>query len=313
MSRRRDEGGVPPPVIEQEATPAESTAEIIPVAVLTEITAPGPRKLGLAMWLPLGWITLVFLAAVLAPVLPLKDPLKSDFANVAVGIGKGGHLLGTDEIGRDILSRLVWGSRVALTVGLVAVAAGMLIGGAIGMLAGYFRGKSETLLMSVVDTMLAFPALVLVIAVTAFLGQSLRNVTIAVAIVAIPAFGRVTRGATLTFAQRDFVTAARAMGATNKRILLREVLPNVVLPVAAFALVVVAVAIVAEGGLAFLGLSVPKPKPSWGSMIAGGVGELESAPHISMIPSVVLFLTVLSFNLVGERFRNFFDVRGAAL
>ena len=185
----------------------------------------------------------------------------------------------------------------------------------IGLVAGYYRGRVETLLMGLVDVMLAFPALVLVIAITVFLGQSLRNVTVAVAVVAIPAFARVTRGATLSCAQRDFVTAARGMGATNRRVLFRDVVPNVLLPVAAFALVVVGVAMIAEGGLAFLGLSVPPPHPSWGSMIYGAKNKLAdgSAPFISLIPAAVMFLTVLSFNLVGDHLRTLLNVREGSL
>ena len=296
------------------STTAVAAAEPVPVAVLTELTAARPRRhLRLAMWVPLAWVVLVVLAAVLAPILPLDDPSKSDFRAIAKGPFTSGHVLGTDAIGRDTLSRLVWGARVALTVGVVAVGVGMVIGGAIGVVAGYFRGRLELLLMGIVDVMLAFPALVLVIAITAFLGQSLRNVAIAITVVATPAFARVARAATLTFAQREFVTAARAMGATNRRIIVREILPNVALPVAAFALVVVAVAIVAEGGLAFLGLSVPAPKPSWGGMINDGRDKLEDAPYVSLLPAFVMFLTVLSFNLLGDVFRSRFDVREGAI
>jgi peptide/nickel transport system permease protein len=294
--------------------------DLATVAADQPVAAPGPaaagrRRLGPAFWLPVGWIALVVFGAVFAGVLPLKSPTQSDFSNIAVGPGTGGHLLGTDEIGRDILARLAYGARVSLTVGLVAVAAGLIIGGGIGLVAGYYRGKAETVLMGVVDVMLAFPALVLVIAVTAFLGQSLRNVTLAVAIVAIPAFARVMRSATISCVHRDFVTAARGMGASTWRVLRREVLPNAMLPVLAFALVVVGVAIIAEGGLAFLGLSVPPPHPSWGSMIYGGKNKLADGtdPFISLIPAAVMFLTVLSFNLVGDRLRALVDTREAAL
>jgi peptide/nickel transport system permease protein len=289
--------------------------ELATVAPDTAVPVAPRRRFRPSFWAPAAWIGLVVFGAVFAGVLPLKDPAKSDYAHIAVGPGTGGHLLGTDEIGRDILSRLVFGARVSLTVGLVAVAAGLIIGGAIGLAAGYYRGRAETVLMGVVDVMLAFPALVLVIAITVFLGQSLRNVTVAVAIVAVPAFARVTRSATLSCMHRDYVTAARGMGATNWRVLRREVLPNAVLPLAAFALVVVGVAIIAEGGLAFLGLSVPPPHPSWGSMIYGGKNKLAdgTAPFISLIPAAVMFLTVLSFNLVGDHVRTRLDTREAAL
>jgi peptide/nickel transport system permease protein len=286
-----------------------------PVPPVAAVTAPSRRRFGPTFWAPVAWIGLVAFGAVFAGVLPLKNPTRTDFANIAVGPGTGGHLLGTDEIGRDIFSRLMFGARVSLTVGLVAVAVGLVVGGAIGLAAGYFRGRTDTVLMGVVDVMLAFPALVLVIAVTAFLGQSLRNVTVAVAIVAVPAFARVTRSATISCVHRDFVTAARGMGATHWRVLRREVLPNAVLPVAAFALVVVGVAIIAEGGLAFLGLSVPPPHPSWGSMIYGGKNKLAdgTAPFISLVPAGVMFLTVLSFNVVGDHLRSRFDTREASL
>lgn len=308
------------PGVDLAAVPAEGTVVATPAtdavaddAILADVTVVPRRRRRLALWLPLAWIVVVVGAALLAPVLPLDDPSQSDFRNLAAGPLTGGHLLGTDGLGRDLLSRIVWGSRVALTVGVVAVAVGMVVGGAIGIVAGYYRGKVETLLMGLVDVMLAFPALVLVIAITAFLGQSLRNVAIAVCVVATPAFARVARAATLTFAQREFVVAARAMGARDRRIIISEILPNVVLPVAAFALVVVAIAIVAEGGLSFLGLSVPPPRPSWGGLINEGRDKLEDAPHISMIPAFVMFLTVLSFNLLGDVFRGRFDVREGAI
>ena len=298
--------------------PAVPAAAPVPSAVVEELGAvpaarPVRRRPRLALWLPALWIVLVVASALLAPVLPLDDPEISDFRAIAKGPFTAGHVLGTDGLGRDNLARLVWGARVALTVGVVAVGVGMVVGGAIGVVAGYFRGRVETFLMGVVDVMLAFPALVLVIAITAFLGQSLRNVAIAVCVVATPAFARVARAATLTFAQREFVTAARAMGATHRRIILREIVPNVLLPVAAFALVVVAIAIVAEGGLAFLGLSVPAPKPSWGGMINEGRDKLEESPYVSMIPAFVMFVTVLSFNLLGDTFRSRFDVREGAI
>lgn len=223
------------------------------------------------------------------------------------------HWLGTDKLGRDSLSRLVYGARVAMTVGVVAIAVGMIIGGTMGIVAGFFRGKVETSIMTVVDIMLAFPALVLAIAIVAFSHQSLTNVCIAVAIVATPAFARIARASTLTYSEREFVTAARVMGARNSRIMVREILPNAILPVAAFALVAVAVAIVAEGALAFIGLSVPIPEASWGSMIASGFDSIQDRPLTALLPAGVVFLTALAFNVLGDRFRTIFDVKDAAL
>lgn len=223
------------------------------------------------------------------------------------------HWLGTDDAGRDTLARLVGGSQVALLVGVVSIAIGMLIGGTIGLIAGYFRGPVEGILMTIVDIALAYPALVLAIAIVAFRGQSLFNVCLAIAIVAIPAFARIARGATLTFAEREFVTAARVMGAKHRRIIFRELLPNVLLPVMAFALLAVAIAIVAEGGLAFLGLSVPPPRASWGSMIQDGFTVINDSPFVVVVPAIVMFLTVLAFNLVGDKFRELFDVKEGVL
>ena len=223
------------------------------------------------------------------------------------------HWLGTDTSGRDTFSRLVWGARVAIVIGIGAVSVGMLLGGIMGLLAGFYRGKSETLLMTVADIMLAYPALILAIAFVAFAGQSLLNVGIAITIVAIPAFARIARAATLTYSEREFVMAARVMGAKNSRIIMREILPNAILPVVAFALVAVAIAIVAEGGLAFLGLSVPLPTASWGSMIHDGYSVITDRPLVALTPALIMFITVLAFNLLGDKFRTIFDVKDTAL
>lgn len=223
------------------------------------------------------------------------------------------HWLGTDSAGRDTFARIVKGAQVALLVGVVAVGIGMILGTLIGMMAGYFRGATEGITMTVVDVFLAFPTLILAIAIVAFRGQSLFNVCFAIAVVATPGFARLSRGSMLTFAQREFVMSARVMGASHRRIIFRELLPNVALPVIAFYLLAVAIAIVAEGGLAFLGLSVPPPSPSWGTMIQDGYNVINDAPFVVLVPSVIMFATVLAFNYIGDRFRERFDVKEAAL
>lgn len=225
----------------------------------------------------------------------------------------GRHWLGTDTLSRDNLSRLVHGARVAMVVGVVAIGLGLIVGGTIGLVAGYFRGRIEAMLMTLVDIMLAFPALVLAIAIVAYMGQSLVNVCAAVAIVATPAFARIARAATLTYAEREFVTAARVQGARHTRIMVREILPNAILPVVAFGLVAVAVAIVVEGALAFLGLSVPLPQASWGSMIKEGYGVINDRPMVALLPAFFIFITALAFNLLGDKFRMVFDVKDSAL
>ena len=273
------------------------------------------RGLGVAGVLCLVWLLIVMGGALLAPVLPIDDPRITDFfVDNNSSPGTGGHLLGTDENGYDIFSRLLWGGRVSLVVAFGVLAIGMVVGGIIGLLAGFFRGKVETLLMSVVDIFLAFPALILLIAVVAFLGADLFNVVLGISLVSIPAFARIARATTLTFSQREFVLAARAAGATNSRILVREILPNVLLPLLAFGLLVVAIAIVAEGSLAFLGLTSSETV-SWGGMINGGRRPLQerNIAHVAMIPAFVMFLTVLSVNFLGDRFRALFDVKEANL
>ncbi len=281
----------------------------------TGSAAPKPtrRKHGLGLWLPVAWISVIVVGSMLAPWLPLKPNGKT--------LGKAGLMpsskfwFGTDQIGRDIFSRVLWGGRVALAVGVVSVISAMVVGGALGLFAGFYRGRLEAVLNTIVNTLLAFPALVLVLAITAFLGHNLWNIVTAIAIVAIPAFARIAYANTLTVSQREYVLAARSLGAKNGRILFREILPNVVLPLSAFALVVTAVAIVAEAGLAFLGLSIQRPKPSWGSMIDDGRKLLvgKGIWHVTFIPIGVMFVTVLCINLIGDRLQSIIDGRDAKI
>ena len=269
------------------------------------------RRLGPLFWAAIAWMSLVFASAALAGLLPFSptdmDMLERRAPPSAL------HWLGNDGLGRDELARLIYGARVSLTVGLCAPIIGITIGGALGMLAGYFRGRFETLVVGSMDVLLAFPPLILALAVTAYLGQTILTLTCILGVLGIPAFMRVARAATLTLARREFVIAAQALGATHARILLRELLPNVILPLFAFFLLGVAVTIVAEGALSFLGLGVPPPVSSWGSMIGEGRESLEMAPRLAFIPAVTMFLTVLSFNLVGDTLRALTDPRQGAL
>ena len=267
------------------------------------------RKFGVVFWISAVWIAIVVLAALTADILPIPSPSDARFELTNEPPGAEA-LLGTDDIGRDILSRIIYGGRVSLTVGLLAIALGLTVGTAFGLLSGYFRGRVDSAVTVLTDSMLAFPPLVLILALTAALGQSQRNLTIGIGIITIPVFIRLSRANTMVFAQREFVTAAKAMGAKDGRIMFREVLPNVMLPIAAFMFLAMAVVIVAEGSLSFLGLGVPSPTPSWGGMIARGRGELESAPHVALIPSLVMFQTVVSFNFIGDTLRSRLDVGG---
>jgi peptide/nickel transport system permease protein len=270
------------------------------------------RRFGTVMWLALAWLAIVFAAAAFADLLPLPSPYEMDMLSRRMP-PDAEHLLGTDGLGRDTLSRVIFGARTSLTVGLVSASIGLILGGAIGMLAGYLGGRFEALAMGSVDVLLAFPPLVLALAITAYLGVSVFNLTMTIGFLSIPPFARVARATTLSLARRDFVTAARALGATHTRILTRELLPNVLLPLSAFYLIAVAVTIVVEGALSLLGLGVPPPQASWGSMIGEGRESLELAPWLSFIPAGVMFLTVLSFNFVGDRLRALTDPRPGAL
>jgi peptide/nickel transport system permease protein len=278
------------------------------------VEAPGRRgrRLGLLFWIAVSWVIFVFAVAIFADVLPLPSPTDMDMLEKRAPFSFA-HWLGTDGLGRDELSRVIYGARISLVVGICAPIIGLTLGGALGMLAGYFRGRFESLVVGSMDVLLAFPPLILALAVTAYLGQSIPNLTFILGVLSVPAFMRVARAATLTLARREFVIAAQAMGATHTRILLRELLPNVMLPLFAFFLLIVAVIIVAEGALSFLGLGVPPPISSWGSMIGEGRQSLEMAPRLAFIPAIAMFLTVLSFNLVGDTLRALTDPRQGAL
>ena len=242
------------------------------------------RRLGLLFWAAIGWVVLVFAVAIFADFLPLRSPTDMDMLERRAPFSAA-HWLGTDGLGRDELSRLIYGARISLVVGLCAPIIGLVFGGALGMLAGYFRGRFETLVVGGTDVLLAFPPLILVLAVIAFVGQSILNLTLILGVLSIPASMRVARAATLTLSRREFVIAAQALGASHARILLRELLPNVMLPLFAFFLLGVAVIIVVEGALSFLGLGVPPPISSWGSMIGEGRESLDVAPRLAFLPA----------------------------
>jgi peptide/nickel transport system permease protein len=302
--------GAPHPGITPDAAPADGL-----VAETTREAVSGKKRkrgFGWGFWLAATWLIIVLICAVFADILPVKDPFKPDVIN-KLALPSGDALLGTDGLGRDTLSRLVHGARVSVVISVTAVVIGMVLGGFLGIIAGFFRGKLESVLMTIINIILAFPALILLLVLLAFVGRSLIVISLIVGFLSIPIYTRVARATTLAVAEREFVRAARTMGAKNSRVLAREILPNVVLPVAAFGLVAMGVVIVLEGTLAFLGLSVEQPTPTWGGMIFDGKRYLNEAPHAVLIPSLAMFLTVLSLNLVGDSLRSRFDVRGSNL
>ena len=257
------------------------------------------QRVSIGVVLGLVWLAAVAVAAIAAQWLPIRSPLALDVFHQYSGPSTE-HWLGTDGLGRDTFSRLVSGAQVDAMLALGAGAIACVIGTAIGMSAAYFGGMTGSVLMRVVDILLAFPGLVLALALVAFLGPSVRNLILVIGIVAIPAFARIARASTLKVSQTDFILAARLMGASPVRILRREILPNILPSVIPFLLLFMGIAIVIEGGLSFLGLGVPTPRASWGSMIAGGLGTINTDPELALIPSAAMFLTILSLNIFSE-------------
>ena len=270
------------------------------------------RRFGVGLIIATAWLVAVALAAALAPHLGLQSPFDGDLLET-LAMPSADHLLGTDSLGRDTLARLLYGGQVSITVALGSVGFGLLIGGAFGLIAGYFGSIADRLIMGVMTVLLCFPALILAIALIASLGPNVANVTLAIGIIFVPAFARITRANTLSLRSREFVLAAEALGARLPRILLREILPNLMPALLSYAVVMLGVAILAEAALGFLGLSVRPPQPSWGGMIAAERPNLADAPQAVFIPAGFLFITVLAINVVGEALRRIFDIRAQTL
>lgn len=251
----------------------------------------------------------VVLAAILAPYLPLADPDTVDTVNRLRPVLSPGHPLGTDEFGRDLLSRLVWGARVSLLAGAATAAAAMLIGVVLGVLSGYYSGWPETVIMRLTDILMAFPYILLAIAIVAGLGPGLRNAMIAIAIVGFPIYTRLVRGIVLSVRGREFVEAARALGSTDRLILIRHIVPQLLSPVIVAFSLDVGAKILATAGLSFLGLGTQPPTADWGSMLATGRQFVILSPHVVLLPGLAIFVIVLALNLVGDALRDFLDPR----
>jgi peptide/nickel transport system permease protein len=307
---------VPDSPADRALTVTATGAVAIAPAGADGVTPAGPafvgRKLGAGFWVSAAWVALVVLAALLAGLLPLQDP--TAIGDNAPRLGPtAGHLLGTDELGRDLLARVVFGARTSLTVGFATIAFGLALGGAVGLMAGYYGGRLDAALNGLSTVLLAFPALIFLLTVVTFLGQNLTDVVLTLGVLSVAPIARIIRANTLVYANREFVLAARALGARSHRILLREILPNVLPSALAFSLVAIAVVIVAEGALSFLGLSVRPPTPTWGGMIAEGGQVLAQDPLVALWPSLAMFLTVLALNFAGDRLQTYFDVREGGL
>ncbi len=255
-----------------------------------------------------GFLLLLAAMALLAPWISPHDPIATNPDDALLSPGAG-HWLGSDELGRDMLSRVIWGARVSLPVAFVAVSVGLSVGGTIGLLAGY-RGKlTDLLLMRVVDAILAFPALILAIAIVAALGPGLRNAMIAIGIVQIPVYSRLTRAQVLQLKQLDFVAAARALGATPLRLVFRHFLPNLMNPLIVQISLSSAFAMLAEAILSFLGLGAQPPTPDWGFMINTGARYLANDPWLAVGPGLAICIAVFGFNWLGDALRDALDPR----
>ncbi|WP_236860139.1 ABC transporter permease [Candidatus Formimonas warabiya] len=244
---------------------------------------------------------------ILAPVLPIADPNKPDLTLRLSPVGFSGHFLGTDELGRDLLSRLIWGGRASVAVGFLAVATACFFGTILGLLAGYFQGYFDTLIMRSMDILMAFPYVLLAIAIIAALGPGLMNTMVAISIVGIPYYARIVRGTTLTFREMEFVMAERAMGAGHFHIVLRHILPNCLPPLIVAASLDVGWMILAASGMSFLGLGAQPPLAEWGVMLSEGRKYIRVALHTSLFPGLAIFLVVMSLNLLGDGLRDALD------
>ncbi|MGB3412114.1 MAG: ABC transporter permease [Microthrixaceae bacterium] len=303
---------------------ADGSAGIPLVPLEAEPIAEGPstskKGIGVLAWLSIGWLVGLLVLSIAAPLLPIPDP-KEVFPEMARKGPTLAHPFGGDAIGRDVLSRVIYGTRSSYIVGFGSIAFGMLIGGLLGLMTGFFRGKVDSFLTPLMNVLLAIPQFVLALSLVTVLatggdvtsGRRLVVVVLGLGIVSIPLLGRITRANTLAWSEREFVLASKAMGARSWRIMLRDVLPNVIPAMLAIAFLGVGIAIVAEGGLSLFGVGVQLPTPSWGNIISEGQSQMRLAPHIVMFASLVLFVTVMALNYLGDVVSRKFDVKESAL
>jgi peptide/nickel transport system permease protein len=258
----------------------------------------------------IGCVLILFLAcvAIFAPLLAPESATKIDVPHRLTG-PSAAHFFGTDDLGRDVFSRVIYGSRISLSVGVIAVGIALAIGVTLGLMAGFYGGGVDMLIMRFIDILLAFPGFLLALAIVAMLGPSLTNAMIAVGIGEASGFARLVRGSVLSVRQTDYVTAARVTGASHARIMRRAVLPNVLAPIVILATLEFPIAILAAASLSFLGLGVQPPSPEWGAMLVGGRTFITTAPWLINFPGLAIFLTVLGFNLFGNAVRDAMDPR----
>jgi ABC-type dipeptide/oligopeptide/nickel transport system permease subunit len=270
--------------------------------VLRRLLARPPAAIGLILAVS------VILTAVLSPVIAPYPPNASDF-KALLSPPSASHLFGTDELGRDVLSRIMWGARASMQAGVLATLLAVAVAVPIGLLSGYYRGWSDTVVMRATDGLLAFPALIIAVGLAAILGPSLLNATLAIGIVQSPKLARITRGEVVSLREENFVAAAIADGAPDRSVIFRHILPNTMNVLLVQATVILPFAILSEATLSFLGLGVQPPTPSWGVMLTAAQPYLGTAPWLAIAPGLAILVTTLSFNLLGDGLRDVLDPR----
>jgi len=257
--------------------------------------------------LGLGLVFLIVVLALLTPALPLRDPNVTAPARRLSGAGVNGYVLGSDQLGRDLLSRLLWGARVSIAVASVAAAVAFIGGGVIGLLAGFYGGIVDNVLMRLIDILMAFPYVLLAIALVAALGPGLLNALIAIAVVNISFYARGVRAAVMVVRRMAYIEAARALGASDRRIMLKELLPSIAPPLPVFVTLNAGALIVETAGLSFIGLGAQPPTADWGTMLADGRQFMMTSPHVAAIPGVAVLVLVWGLNMVGDGLRDMLD------
>ncbi len=255
-----------------------------------------------------GVVLLLLLVSATAPLIAPYDPSALNLSNTLAG-PSAAHLLGTDTHGRDVLSRIIYGAGISLRIGFFGMLLGCLVGVALGLVSGYRGGWVDNLIMRLVDVQLAFPGLLLALCIIAIIGPGLENVIVAVGVFSVPTFARVTRAEALTLKQRDYVLAAKMLGAGDGRIMIQHLLPNALAPILVIATLRVATAILTAASLSFLGLGAQPPSPEWGAMLSDGRQYLTIAPHVATFPGLAILIIVLAFNLLGDGLRDALDPR----
>jgi peptide/nickel transport system permease protein len=291
------------PEVSSDGAATPLPAEAVAAAAPALTPAPGTRrrkKLRIGLWLGIAWLALTVFLALTASLLPWKPP---DHIGSALNRSPGFRLsdpLGTDNLGRSILSRIVFGGRVSLSASFGGIGVALLVGVPLGLVAGYFRRYVDTVTDIVISVILAFPPLIFLIALNTILQPSVKTLVFSLGFLGMPAVSRVARAKTISVANLEYVTAARAMGMSGRRIVFREILPNILPSVLSYALILAAVLMVAEGSLSFLGLGIRPPTPSWGAMVSDSIPQLSTYPYQMLVPACVFFLTVLALNTVGN-------------